>query len=98
MSKFVILGNKKNVIFINRQLNIYYVPLVSVINIEHDIVGLANRIDWASAEKKFSHFYFFVVRLFSNMTSNIVRASLYIFKLYSICRDAENFKPQNNFV
>ncbi|HUV00562.1 MAG TPA: IS5 family transposase [Bacteroidales bacterium] len=41
----------------NPQLNVFRVPLVSVINMEHEIVILAKSIDWASVEKEFSIYY-----------------------------------------
>jgi len=41
----------------NPQLNVFRVPLVSIINMEHELVVLANRIDWASVEKEFSIYY-----------------------------------------
>jgi len=41
----------------NPQLNVFRVPLVSVINMEHEIVLLAQRIDWGKVEKDFSIYY-----------------------------------------
>ena len=41
----------------NPQLNVFHVPLVSVINMEHELVILAKRIDWTSVEKDFSIYY-----------------------------------------
>ena len=39
------------------QLNVFRVPLVSVINREHKLVLLAQRIDWEKVEKDFSVYY-----------------------------------------
>jgi len=41
----------------NPQLNVFRVPLVSVINMEHELVFLAQRIDWEKVEKDFSIYY-----------------------------------------
>jgi IS5 family transposase len=41
----------------NPQLNVFRVPLVSVINIEHELVLLAQRIDWGKVENDFSVYY-----------------------------------------
>lgn len=41
----------------NPQLNVFQVPLVSIINMEHELVVLAKRIDWKSVEKEFSIYY-----------------------------------------
>jgi IS5 family transposase len=41
----------------NPQLNVFRVPLVSVINMEHELVLLAQRIDWGKVEKDFSIYY-----------------------------------------
>lgn len=39
------------------QLNVFQTPLVSVINMDHEIVLLAQRIDWKSVDKEFSIYY-----------------------------------------
>jgi IS5 family transposase len=39
------------------QLNVFRVPLVSVINMEHELVLLTQRIDWEKVEKEFSIYY-----------------------------------------
>jgi IS5 family transposase len=41
----------------NPQLNVFRVPLVSIINMEHELVLLAQRIDWEKVEKDFSIYY-----------------------------------------
>ena len=41
----------------NPQLNVFQVPLVSIINMEHELVLLAQRIDWKSVDKDFSIYY-----------------------------------------
>lgn len=41
----------------NPQLNVFHVPLISVINMEHELVLLAQRIDWEKVEKDFSVYY-----------------------------------------
>jgi IS5 family transposase len=41
----------------NPQLNVFRVPLISVINMEHELVLLAQRIDWEKVEKDFSIYY-----------------------------------------
>jgi transposase, IS5 family len=41
----------------NPQLNVFHVPIVSIINMEHELVVLVKRIDWASVEKEFSVYY-----------------------------------------
>jgi IS5 family transposase len=41
----------------NPQLNVFRVPLVSIINMEHELVLLAQRIDWEKVEKEFSVYY-----------------------------------------
>ena len=41
----------------NPQLNVFRVPLVSVINMEHELVLLTQRIDWEKVEKDFSVYY-----------------------------------------
>lgn len=38
----------------NPQLNVFRTPLVSVINMKHELVELAQRIDWKSVEKDFA--------------------------------------------
>lgn len=37
----------------NPQLNVFSTPLVSVINMKHELVKLTQRIDWKSVEKDF---------------------------------------------
>src|SRR4030066_1428977 len=39
------------------QLNVFQTPLVSIINMDHELVLLANRIDWKSVDKEFSIYY-----------------------------------------
>ena len=39
------------------QLNVFQTPLVSVINMDHELVLLAQRIDWKSVDKEFSIYY-----------------------------------------
>jgi len=41
----------------NPQLNVFRTPLVSVINMKHELVELAQRIDWVSVEKDFEPYY-----------------------------------------
>ena len=41
----------------NPQLNVFRIPLVNVINMKHELVELAQRIDWISAEKEFAPYY-----------------------------------------
>jgi IS5 family transposase len=41
----------------NPQLNVFRVPLVSIINMEHELALLAQRIDWEKVEKDFSIYY-----------------------------------------
>jgi transposase, IS5 family len=41
----------------NPQLNVFRVPLVSIINMEHELVLLAQRIDWEKVEKDFTIYY-----------------------------------------
>ena len=41
----------------NPQLNVFRTPLVSVINMKHELVELAQRIDWKSIEKDFAPYY-----------------------------------------
>jgi IS5 family transposase len=41
----------------NPQLNVFRTPLVSVINMKHELVELAQRIDWKSVEKDFAPYY-----------------------------------------
>jgi IS5 family transposase len=47
----------KGKIIKNPQLNVFRVPLVSMINMEHELVLLAQRIDWEKVEKDFSIYY-----------------------------------------
>ena len=37
----------------NPQLNVFRVPLVSIINMEHELVVLASRIDWELVDRDF---------------------------------------------
>jgi IS5 family transposase len=41
----------------NPQLNVFRVPLVSIINMEHELILLAQRIDWEKVDKEFSIYY-----------------------------------------
>jgi IS5 family transposase len=41
----------------NPQLNVFRVPLVSIINMEHELVILASRIDWELVDMDFSVYY-----------------------------------------
>jgi len=41
----------------NPQLNVFRIPLVNVINMKHELVELAQRIDWKSIEKDFAPYY-----------------------------------------
>jgi len=41
----------------NPQLNVFRVPLVSIINMEHELVLLTQRINWEKVEKEFSIYY-----------------------------------------
>ena len=41
----------------NHQLNVFRIPLVSVINMKHELVELAQRINWKSIEKDFGSYY-----------------------------------------
>jgi transposase, IS5 family len=41
----------------NPQLNVFRVPLVSIINMEHELVLLAGRIDWELVDRDFSVYY-----------------------------------------
>jgi IS5 family transposase len=41
----------------NPQLNVFRIPLVNVINMKHELVELAQRIDWRSVEKDFAPYY-----------------------------------------
>ena len=38
----------------NPQLNVFRIPLVSVINMKYELVELAQRIDWKSIEQDFA--------------------------------------------
>ena len=40
----------------NPQLNVFRIPLVSVINMKHELVELAQRINWKSVEKDFASY------------------------------------------
>jgi IS5 family transposase len=41
----------------NQQLNVFRIPLLNIINMEHELVLLAQRIDWEKVEKEFSVYY-----------------------------------------
>jgi len=41
----------------NPQLNVFRIPLVNVINMKHELVELAQRIDWKLVEKDFASYY-----------------------------------------
>lgn len=41
----------------NPQLNVFRIPLVNIINMEHEIVILSRKIDWEKVEKEFSVYY-----------------------------------------
>jgi IS5 family transposase len=41
----------------NPQLNVFRIPLVNVINMNHELVLLAQKIDWDKVEKEFSVYY-----------------------------------------
>jgi len=41
----------------NPQLNVFRIPLVSVINMNHELVELSKRINWKSVEKDFITYY-----------------------------------------
>ena len=41
----------------NSQLNVFRIPLVNVKNMDHELVLLAQKIDWEKVEKEFSVFY-----------------------------------------
>ncbi len=41
----------------NPQLNMYQIPLVNVINMQHELVLLAQSIDWKSVEADFASYY-----------------------------------------
>ena len=41
----------------NPQLNVFRIPLVSIINMKHELVELAQRIDWKSVGKDFGPYY-----------------------------------------
>jgi IS5 family transposase len=41
----------------NPQLNVFRIPLVNVINMKHELVELAQRINWKSIEKDFAPYY-----------------------------------------
>ena len=47
----------KGIIIRNPQLNVFRVPLVNIINMDHELVILSKRIDWDSVEKEFSVYY-----------------------------------------
>jgi hypothetical protein len=41
----------------NPQLNVFSIPLVSVINMNHELIELSKRINWKSVEKDFIVYY-----------------------------------------
>jgi IS5 family transposase len=41
----------------NPQLNVFRIPLVNVINMKHELVELAQQINWKSVEKDFAPYY-----------------------------------------
>ena len=41
----------------NPKLNIFRIPLVDVINMKHELVELAQRINWESVEKDFAPYH-----------------------------------------
>jgi hypothetical protein len=47
----------KGKIIKNPQLDVFQIPLISVINMDHELVILAQRIDWKSVDKEFSIYY-----------------------------------------
>jgi len=51
------LANMKGKIPRNPQLNVFRTPLVNVINMKHELVLLAQKIDWEKVEKEFSVYY-----------------------------------------
>lgn len=46
----------------NPQLNVFKVPLVSIINMNHELVGLSHRIDWESVTRDFEGYYHYTGR------------------------------------
>src|ERR1035437_5032157 len=52
----------KGKIIKNPQLDVFQIPLVSVINMDHELVILAQRIDWKSVDKEFSIYYPYMER------------------------------------
>ena len=46
----------------NPQLDFLKVPLVSIINMNHELVELSRRIDWESANKDFEDYYHYTGR------------------------------------
>jgi IS5 family transposase len=51
------LAKMKGKIPKNPQLNVFSILLVNVINMQHELVLLAQKIDWAKVEKEFSVYY-----------------------------------------
>ena len=51
------LAKMKGKIPRNPQLNVFRTPLVNVINMKHELVLLAQKIDWEKVEKEFSVYY-----------------------------------------
>jgi hypothetical protein len=41
----------------NPQLNVFRIPLLNVINMKHELVELAQRINWESVEREFATYY-----------------------------------------
>ena len=52
------IGKSEN----NPQLNVFKVPLVSVINMNHELIELSLRIDWKSVVKYFEEYYHYTGR------------------------------------
>ena len=46
----------------NPPLNIFKVPLVSIINMNHELVELSRRINWESVDKDFEEYYHYTGR------------------------------------
>ena len=62
------------------QLNVFQTPLVSIINMDHELVLLANRIDWKSVDKEFSIYYPYMGRravLVRKMVGSMILKQMY---------------------
>ena len=62
------------------QLNVFQIPLVSVINMDHELVLLAQRIDWKSVDKEFSIYYPYMGRRavpVRKMVGNMILKQMY---------------------